>query len=159
MSRAYLDTNYLFGLVRQSDLAAGAEYAAWRERVEAEIAADPALVSDLVVDELAYRLVLAWLRDSGDTDPLTTYRRSTATVMKRMRSKLAALWKALDGLDLDWVSSRMSSLHIAQSLMGDPGLSPRDAFHAAYAIDGGCELIVSSDAAFDEVPRLRRFGP
>lgn len=159
MTRVYLDTNYLFGLMRQSDPAFDPDYVAWRKRVEAEIAADPALVSDLVVDELAYRLVLAWLRDSGDADPLTTYRKSTTSVMKRMRSRLVTLWKALDDLDLDWASSQPSSQHLAQSLLSDPGLSPRDAFHAAYAIDGGCHWIVSSDAAFDRVPKLGRLGP
>ncbi len=159
MSRVYLDTNYLFGLVRQPDEAARPDYAAWRARVEAEISSDPPLVSALVVDELAHRLVLAWLRDSGETAPLTTFRRSTPTVMKRMRTRLAGLWKALDGLDLDVASSQPSSMHLAQSLMSDPGLAPRDAFHAAYAIDGGCDWIVSSDAAFDRLPRLRRLGP
>lgn len=159
MTRVYLDTNYLFGLMRQGGPAVDPEYGAWRERVEAEIADDPALASDLVVDELTYRLVLAWLRDSGDRDPLTTYRNSTAVVMKRMRSRLVALWKALDDLDLDWASSQPSSQHVAQSLMSNPGLSPRDAFHAAYAIDGECKWIVSSDAAFDHVSRLGRLGP
>lgn len=159
MTRVYLETNYLFGLMRQKGPSVDRDYAAWRQRVEAEIEADPALTSDLVMDELAYRLVLAWLRDSGDGDPLTTYRKSTATVMKRMRSKLVALWRALDELDLDWASSQPSSHHLAQLLMGDPGLSPRDAFHAAYAIDGGCKWIVTSDAAFDRVPRLGRLGP
>jgi len=159
VTRVYLDTNYLFGLLRQSESTIDPVYAAWRERVEAEIATDAALTSDLVMDELAYRLVLSWLRDSGDTDPLATYRRSTATVMKRMRSRLVALWKALDDLDLDWASSQRSSQHLAQSLMGNPGLSPRDAFHAAYAIDGGCNWIVTSDPAFDRIPRLDRLGP
>ena len=159
MSRVYLDTNYLFGLLRPGDPAANPSYVAWRERVEAEIGVDPALASDLVVDELAYRLVLSWLSDSGDADPLTTYRRSTASVMKRMRSRLVALWKALDGLDLDWAPSQPSSQHLAQSLMSDPGLAPRDAFHAAYAIDGGCKWIVSSDAVFDRLRRLDRLGP
>ncbi len=159
MTRAYLDTNYLFGLMRQGDLALDAEYLSWRKRVEAEVGTDAPVVSDLVVDELAYRLVLTWLRDSGDTAPLETYRRSGPSVMKRMRSRLAALWKALAGLDLDWATSSPSSLHIAQSLMGNPGLSPRDAFHAAYAIDSGCQWIVSSDVVFDRVPRLSRLGP
>jgi len=159
LSRVYLDTNYLFGLMRQAEQSAPAEYLSWRERVEAEIGSDAPLISALVVDELAYRLVLAWLRDSGDAAPLTTFRRSTVTVMKRMRARLSGLWKALDDLDLDLAPSHPSSMHIAQSLMGDPGLAPRDAFHAAYAIDGRCDWIVSSDATFGRLPQLRRLGP
>jgi predicted nucleic acid-binding protein len=159
VTRAYLDTNYLFGLLRQGDAGIDPAFAAWRERVESEIGPDAAVVSDLLVDELTYRLVLAWLRDSGDPVPLDTFRKSGPAVMKRMRSKLVALWKALHDLDLDWAHSRTSSRHIAQALMGDPGLPPRDAFHAAYAIDGECQLIVSSDSVFDRVPRLTRMGP
>ncbi len=159
MSRVYLDTNYLFGLMRQTEQSAPAEYLYWREGVEAEIGSDRPLISALVVDELAYRLVLAWLCDSGDAAALATFRRSTVTVMKRMRGRLAGLWKALDNLDLDLAPSHLSSMHIAQSLMSDLGLAPRDAFHAAYAIDGRCDWIVSSDATFDRVPRLRRLGP
>lgn len=160
MTRAYLDTNYLFGLFRQSeDAVQGKEFAAWRGRVESEIGDDSVYVSDLVVNELAYRLVLAWLRDAGDARPLETFRKSTAAALRRVRPKLSALWNGLDGLDLDLVAGRASSLHIAQSLMGDPGLSPRDAFHAAYAIDSGCSCIVSSDSDFDRIHRLRRLGP
>src|SRR5438105_4495432 len=135
--------------MRQGNKVGEPVYAAWRQRVETAIGGDAGVASDLVVDELAYRLVLAWLRESGDPSPLETYRKSGPAVMKSMRSKLAGLWKALDGLDLDWAGSRPSSRHIAQSLMGDPGLSPRDAFHAAYAIDRDCQLIVSSDPVFD----------
>lgn len=159
MSRVYLDTNYLFGLLRHSEQAGRPEFLSWRERVEVQIGSDPPLISALVVDELAYRLVLAWLRDAGDAAPLTTFRGSTATVMKRMRRRLSELWKALDDLDLDLASSHPSSMHIARSLMIDPGLAPRDAFHAAYAIDGGCDWIVSSDAEFDRMPLLLRLGP
>ncbi len=159
MSRVYLDTNFLFGLVRQDERASDPTFTAWRERVEAETGSDPPVVSALVVDELAYRLVLAWLHDSGDKNPLTTFRQSPATVMKRMRSRLAKLWKALDDIGLDIAASDLSSIRNAQSLMGNPGLTPRDAFHAAYAIDSRCAWIVSSDREFDRVHRLSRLGP
>lgn len=159
MTRVYLDTNYLFGLLRAHEAAGDEEFRAWRRRVEQEIGEDPALVTDLVVDELAYRLVLAWLRDADDAAPLTTYRRSTSAVLRKLRPKLSVLWKALDSLDLDWATGGPASRHIAQTLMDDPGLSPRDAFHAAYAIDSQCARIVSSDAAFDRVHRVSRLGP
>jgi predicted nucleic acid-binding protein len=47
----------------------------------------------------------------------------------------------------------------AKALMPEPCLPPRDALHAAHAIEAGCELIVSSDPGFDEVSALRRLGP
>lgn len=159
MSRVYLDTNFLFGLVRQDERVRNSAFSVWRERVDAETRSDPLVVSALVVDELAYRLVLAWLRDSGDNQPLTTFRQSPATVMKRMRPRLAKLWNALDAIDLDIAASDLLSIRHAQSLMSDPGLAPRDAFHAAYAIDSRCAWIVSSDREFDRVRRLSRLGP
>jgi predicted nucleic acid-binding protein len=43
--------------------------------------------------------------------------------------------------------------------MAQPGLAPRDAFHAAHALEAGCDLIASSDAGFDQVAGLRRVAP
>jgi len=40
-----------------------------------------------------------------------------------------------------------------------PGLSPRDAIHAAVVLGHGLEGIVSTDTAFDQVPGLRRYDP
>jgi predicted nucleic acid-binding protein len=47
----------------------------------------------------------------------------------------------------------------ANALMSHPGLSPGDAFHAAHAIEAGCDVIVSSDSGFDGVSALRRLAP
>jgi predicted nucleic acid-binding protein len=43
--------------------------------------------------------------------------------------------------------------------MAQPGLSPRDAFHAAHALAAGCDLIASSDVGFDQVTGLQRVAP
>ena len=40
-----------------------------------------------------------------------------------------------------------------------PGLSGRDALHAATAINRGIPAIISPDRAFDDVPGLHRFDP
>jgi predicted nucleic acid-binding protein len=50
-------------------------------------------------------------------------------------------------------------LEHAKSLMADPGLSPRDAFHGAHALVAGCGAIASADPAFDEVVGIRRISP
>jgi predicted nucleic acid-binding protein len=159
VSRAYLDTNFLYGLLRQVDDGEGTDFVDWRQRVQVELGGDPPLISGLVIDELTYRLVLGWLRDAGDSDPLTTFRRSTATVMRRMHRHLSSLWTALDQLDADLAPTDWSVVQLAQGLMTDHGLGPRDAFHAAYAISGRCRWIVSSDAGFDVLDRVRRLGP
>jgi predicted nucleic acid-binding protein len=38
-------------------------------------------------------------------------------------------------------------------------LAPRDAFHAAHAIEAGCDIIASADTDFDRVDGLRRLAP
>jgi predicted nucleic acid-binding protein len=40
-----------------------------------------------------------------------------------------------------------------------PGLGTADRLHAAVAIDAGCEVIVTTDRAFDELDSLRRVDP
>ena len=161
MTRAYLDTNFLFGLFRQAEGVATGDpaFVGWRQRVETEMGVDLPVISALVVDELAYRMVLAWISDGGEQDPLRTYRADTPGVMRRMRTKLRGLWKSMAQLEPELTPSENQDVVLAQTLMVDPGLAPRDAFHAAYAIRGACRWIVSSDAAFDRLDRIDRLGP
>lgn len=121
--------------------------------------ADGGVISALVHDELAYRLILAWLRDDGAADPLSTYRADTHAVMRAVRSRLSRTWRAVDSLSLELQPTEHAVLERARSLMAAPGLSPRDAFHAAHALVARCGLIASTDAAFDNVRELRRIAP
>jgi predicted nucleic acid-binding protein len=159
MARCYIDTNFLYVHLRETEAGADPAVAAWRDRVEREIGDDVGVISGLVLDELTHRLILAWLREDGETDPLTTFRRSTMAVMTRMRSRLARLWKAIDALDLEFAVTDRGVTHRAMELMSDPGLPPRDAFHAAHALDCGCQVIVSSDAGYDLLAEPTRLGP
>jgi predicted nucleic acid-binding protein len=117
------------------------------------------VVSGLVLDELAYRLVLAWLRDDGDSDPLSTYRANAGSAMRAVRRRLTAAWRAIDSLSLELQPTEHAVVEGAKSLMARPGLAPRDAFHAAHALKAGCRLIASSDADFDQVPGLQLLAP
>lgn len=117
------------------------------------------VISALVLDELAYRLVLAWLRDDGDGDPLSTYRADAAAAMRSARRRLKATWRAVDSLSLELQPTEHAVVQRAKSLMAQPGLSPRDAFHAAHALEAGCDLIASADAGFDQVSSLQRVAP
>jgi len=117
------------------------------------------VISALVIDELANRLVLAWLRDDGNDDPLSSYRHDPIGVMGAMRRRLAATWRAVDSLGLELQQTEGTVVERAKSLMARPGLAPRDAFHAAHAIESGCTLIASSDPAFDRVPDLLLLAP
>ena len=158
MSRCYLDTNFVYAHLRSKRGGTLGPVEAWRTRVLNEMEGD-GVISGLVVDELAYRLILAWLRDDGDSDPLSTYRTDARTVMHAMRRRLAATWRALDSLSLELRPTEHSVIDRAKSLMSRPGLSPRDAFHAAHALAAGCTLIASGDPDFDQVSGLRLLAP
>jgi predicted nucleic acid-binding protein len=156
LTRCYIDTNFLYLHLRQRD---DPVVAAWRRRLDAELAGDSGVVSALVLDELAYRSVLGWLRDGGDTNPVRTFRTATSLVMRRMRTRLGRLWKAIDELNFEVATTDRSVISQAVSFMADPGLAPRDAFHVAHALDSGCPVIVSSDPDYDRLPSIKRLAP
>ena len=58
--------------------------------------------------------------------------------------------------NLQLVSADRDIVERAHRLMGDCGLKPRDAVHAASALDLGERDFVSSDSDFDRVPGLKR---
>lgn len=159
MSRGYLDTNFVYGHLRATRGTGPEALESWRTRAISALGPDSGVISALVLDELAYRLVLAWLRDDGDPDPLSTYRRHATEVMHTMRRRLTAAWETVDALQLELHPTDQAVVDRARSLMARPGLAPRDAFHAAHALAAGCELIVSSDRGFDRVGGLHRLGP
>ena len=158
MSRCYLDTNFLYAHLRSRRGGSLGPVETWRAQVLGEMD-DGGVISGLVLDELAYRLVLAWLRDDGDSDPLSSYRAEPHSAMRAARRRLTAAWRAVDSLALELQPTEQAVVEGAKSLMAQPGLAPRDAFHAAHALKAGCNLIASSDAGFDQVPGLRRLAP
>lgn len=159
MSRCYLDTNFVYAHLRAKRGATLGAVEAWRARVLDEVNDGGGVISALVLDELAYRLVLTWLRDDGDGDPLSTYRANPGEAMRAARRRLTATWRAVDSLSLELQPTERPVVESAKSLMSRPGLPPRDAFHAAHALQAGCDLIASSDTAFDLVSGLRRLTP
>lgn len=159
MSRSYLDTSFVYVHLRSSPGAAPQPLEDWRARVLAELRVDGGVISALVLDELAYRLVLAWLRDDGDDDPLSTHRADAPAVMRRMKRRLTRTWRSVDSLHLELQPTDKAVAEEAKALMAQPGLAPRDAFHAAHALEAGCEVIASSDPTFEQVAGLRLLAP
>jgi predicted nucleic acid-binding protein len=158
VTRAYLDTPYLY-LHFSTSVTSDTRFAAWKEAVVDAVGNDAMVISALAVDELAYRLILGWLRDDNDPDPLTTCRRAPAETTRSMGQRLRKLWDGLDALHLETAVATLAVIRRAQTFMTDPGLAPRDAFHAAHALASQCEIIVSADPDFDRVEELRRLGP
>jgi predicted nucleic acid-binding protein len=159
MSRCYLDTNFLYSHLHQGRRNADARYHRWRDMVLTEMDGDGGISSALVVDELAYRSVLGWLRDTGEADPIARFRNSSRDVMRVMRPRLRRLWTAVDELLLEFVPTDGTVIARARDFMAAPGLAPRDAFHAAHAVEAGCDWIVSADADFDLLAAMPRLGP
>lgn len=124
-----------------------------------ELGTDTAVISVLVLDELAYRLILAWLRDDGEADPLSAYRADTTRAMRTVRKRLTRAWEAIDRLSLELKRTDQSVVDRAKALMARQNLPPRDAFHAAHALAALCTVFVSSDDAFDRIRSLKRLAP
>jgi predicted nucleic acid-binding protein len=131
----------------------------WRRSVVTQVAADGGVISALVLDELAYRLILAWLREDGVADPLTKYRTEPQITMRAVRRRLTTTWRAIDALALELCPTDRAVITRAQALIAKPGLGPRDAFHAAHALAATCSLIASTDTAFERVPGLTCVAP
>ncbi|MGH2880637.1 MAG: type II toxin-antitoxin system VapC family toxin [Solirubrobacteraceae bacterium] len=159
MSRCYLDTNFLYVHLRTPRKDPPQPAHSWRATILEQLGADTPVTSALVLDELAYRLILAWLRDDGERDPLSAYRADATAAMRAVRDRLAKTWRAVDSLALASQPTDDEVVGRAKALMARPGLSPRDAFHAAHALAAGCSLIASTDPVFDQVRGLRRLGP
>jgi predicted nucleic acid-binding protein len=159
LSRCYLDTNFLYVHLRAKRSEAPPTIEDWRQRVLAEVTVDGGVISALVFDELAYRLILAWLRDDGVEDPLSKYRADAQSAMGVVRRRLTSTWRAVDSLSLELLLTDRAVVDRARALMARPGLGPRDSFHAAHALVGGCDAIASTDEAFDHVDGLRRLAP
>ncbi len=157
MSRCYLDTNFLYAHLRSKRGGVLGPVEEWRAQVLEEM--EVGVISALVIDELAHRLLLAWLRDDGEADPLSAYRADAAAAMRGARRRLGAAWRAIDSLGLELQATDLAVVESAKLLMSRPGLAPRDAFHAAHALAAGCELVASADPAFDAVGGLRRLAP
>lgn len=159
MSRCYLDTNFLYLHLRSPSARASETFENWRRRAIGELGPDNGVISALVLDELAYRLILAWLRDDGEADPLSAYRADTPRAMRSIRKRLTGTWEAIERLSLELQQTDQSVVDRAKSAMARQNLSPRDAFHAAHALAAHCTVIVSSDDAFDRIRPLERLAP
>jgi predicted nucleic acid-binding protein len=159
VSRCYLDTNFIYAHLRARRDSTPERLKSWRTRVLSEIEDGGGVMSGLVMDELAYRLILAWLRDDGDGNPLSTYRADSREAMRATRRRLRTAWRAIDSLSLELQPTEHAVIARAKTFMAQPGLAPRDAFHAAHALIARCSLIASSDTGFDDVAGLRRIAP
>jgi len=67
--------------------------------------------------------------------------------------------KLLEFPNLKLLNVKRSVVLRAQKLMEKYGIKPRDAIHAATALENGVETIVSYDRDFDKLEEIKRLDP
>ena len=117
-----------------------------------------AFTSVLTFDELAYRLLLAVIRDNHPGNPLDQLRRDEAKLIATYSPRIAVKIERLQTFPnltlLDVTASDITQMH---QFMQQRQLRPRDALHLAAMHKCNCFNLVSLDADFDRVPYLQRF--
>jgi predicted nucleic acid-binding protein len=156
----YVDTNVFYLALRPPvDAALAAWVRGHLDRFES--GDDAAVTSPLVLDELAYRLLLALVRDAGDPDPLTALRKRTEAVLAEHAARVATLVETvarLPGLTVVGTDRRTAEAALVQ--MRRHRLLPRGAHHVAIASIEGCDAILSTDPDFARAAATMRWiGP
>jgi len=68
-------------------------------------------------------MILAWLGDDGDPDPLSTYRRDRAVITATMRRRLTRLWTALERLNLELAVTDQPVIDRARQFLRRPAFA------------------------------------
>lgn len=148
----YLDTTVLYALLRGIEPGAQALF------MRIETGELRAYTSVLTFDELAYRMLLALIRDQYGASPLERLRNQEQQMIEEFYPRLAPRMLQLRTFpnlilvevapaDLDEMDEAMLTYH----------LRPRDALHLAAMQKCECLDLVSHDPDFDRVPAVRRF--
>jgi predicted nucleic acid-binding protein len=118
-----------------------------------------AYTSILTFDELAYRLLLAFIKDRYGGSPLEHLRREENKLMTEFSKTVAVSLLRLRELPhlvvLDVLSTDLTALTEG---MIQYHLRPRDALHLAAMRRAGCFDLASNDAHFDGIPHIHRYA-
>lgn len=114
--------------------------------------------SVLTFDELAYRLLLALIRDKYSGSPLDQLRKNEQALIAEFSSKIEAALIQLQSLPnlslIDYTVADVSIMHQNMRLFY---LRPRDALHLATMQKTKCLEVVSHDSDFSSVPFIQRY--
>ncbi len=148
----YLDTMVFYTFLRGPDPAARDLFA----RIEAgEL---QCYTSVLTFDELAYRMLLALIRDQYDGSPLDRLRDHETQMIAEFYPRLAPHMARLRVFpNLVLADLTPSDLEVMDEGMRLYHIRPRDALHLAAMQKCGCFDLVSHDADFDRVPMIQRY--
>jgi predicted nucleic acid-binding protein len=149
----YLDTMIPYALLR--NIEATAVKALFQRIYAGEL---QAYTSVLTFDELAYRLLLAVIRDNHAGNPLDHLRQDEANLIATYYPRIAVELERLQTFPnlilLDITANDLPQMH---RFMLQYQLRPRDAFHLAAMEKSNCFNLVSQDSDFDHVPPIQRF--
>ncbi len=147
----YLDTMLPYALLRGIDPAAKLFF----DRIGQ--GALLAYTSVLTFDELAYRFVLALIRERYSGSPLDALRAQEEKMIAEFAPRMIAELRRLRELpNLIIVDVLASDLDAMTEAMTQYHLRPRDALHYAAMQRVGCLDLASNDPHFDRIPAIRR---
>lgn len=151
----YVDTMMFYMLLR-TDEKMRSLVKEFFERIE--LGAVRAYTSVLTFDELAYRLILALVKEKHGGSPLDRLRERETDLLKEFsplivpKLKLLRVFPNLQVVEI----LPQDTQRMLQNMLDYP-LRPRDALHLATMQRICCLNIASRDEHFDVVPTIRRF--
>jgi predicted nucleic acid-binding protein len=117
-----------------------------------------AYTSSLTFDELAYRLLLALIKDKYGGSPLDHLRQNEPGMMTEFYPVLAPRLQRLRRFpNLHLVDVTATDIDLMIQHLLDYNLKPRDALHLTAMKASGCFNLASNDHHFDVIPDLTRY--
>ncbi len=149
----YLDTMLPYSLLRGVDEAIKTLF----QRIErGELRA---YTSVLTFDELAYRLLLAFIKDRYGSSPLERLRDQEEAMLTEFAPQVSDLLQQLRTYtSLTVLEVLPEDLNVLNSGMVRYHLRPRDAFHLAAMQRVNCLDLASNDSDFDRIPEVKRYS-
>jgi predicted nucleic acid-binding protein len=146
----YLDTMIFYRLLREEGSPAEPLF----RRIQAnEI---QAYTSVLTFDELAYRLLLARIRDCYTGNPLDNLRQNEHKLIGEFAPQIeSVLVQTQNFPNLFLIDFTVADLVPFYQLMCKYQLRPRDALHLAAMLKVDCLAIVSQDSDFDHITDIQ----
>jgi predicted nucleic acid-binding protein len=142
----------LYALLRGIDLATQHLFA------RIQVAEIKAYTSVLTFDELAYRLLLAFIRDHYGDSPLERLRKDESKMIAQFYPLIAPPLTQLRNFpNLTLLDVAASDIDAMNNASLQYHLKPRDALHLAAIQKCNCFDVVSHDTDFDRVQIIRRY--
>lgn len=150
----YLDTNFLYHFLRPIPEYRREILAFFQKIAEGRIRAFTCVGT---FDELAYRILLALIKDKYGGNPIGLLRKRTRAMLKEFYPKTQGVLLLLESLpNLETLSVTRTELSQMIDELTSVMLLPRDALHLAVMKNHNIHYIASDDRDFDGVEGIER---